>query len=221
VRNAEIEAAILAAPDDPSAYLVYADWLQSHGDPRGELITLQHAMRAQTDPSEFARFKRHEEALRLEHGAGWLGDVIARAPHRTFFEWRLGFVDTARFDDVHSDLVAIGDSPTNPYAITRSSEPSLVELVTALFDSPCGWLVRHVALRGELPSIQAALRPLPGRVGRRLALTVWSTDPNTAKRVLAPEIMRMLNANVDVELVARSTTERFAWVRPKPSKRRT
>jgi len=35
---AQLEAAILADPHDPAAYLVYADYLQSQGDPRGELI---------------------------------------------------------------------------------------------------------------------------------------------------------------------------------------
>lgn len=37
-RDAKLEAAIEADPDNADGYLVYADWLQSHGDPRGELI---------------------------------------------------------------------------------------------------------------------------------------------------------------------------------------
>lgn len=36
--------AIAEAPDDPSNYLVYADWLSERGDPRGELIAVQHAL---------------------------------------------------------------------------------------------------------------------------------------------------------------------------------
>jgi uncharacterized protein (TIGR02996 family) len=42
-REPKLESAIEASPDDPDAYLVYADWLQAQGDPRGELIVLQHA----------------------------------------------------------------------------------------------------------------------------------------------------------------------------------
>jgi len=39
--NAALEKAIVANPYDDAAYLVYADWLQGEGDPRGELIALQ------------------------------------------------------------------------------------------------------------------------------------------------------------------------------------
>ncbi len=42
-RDAKLEAAIDEDPDDVARYLVYADWLQAQGDPRGELIVLQHA----------------------------------------------------------------------------------------------------------------------------------------------------------------------------------
>jgi uncharacterized protein (TIGR02996 family) len=42
-RDAKLEAIIAAAPDDVHGYEVYADWLQSQGDPRGELIALQIA----------------------------------------------------------------------------------------------------------------------------------------------------------------------------------
>jgi uncharacterized protein (TIGR02996 family) len=34
-------AQILAAPDDRSLQHVYADWLEEHGDPRGEFVRLQ------------------------------------------------------------------------------------------------------------------------------------------------------------------------------------
>lgn len=39
--NPDLEASILEDPDDLAGYLVYADWLQAEGDPRGELITGQ------------------------------------------------------------------------------------------------------------------------------------------------------------------------------------
>ena len=42
--NPELEAAILEAPDNVDAYLVYGDWLQAQGDPRGELMALQHTL---------------------------------------------------------------------------------------------------------------------------------------------------------------------------------
>ncbi len=39
--NPALEKAIAANPLDEAAYMVYADWLQGQGDPRGELIALQ------------------------------------------------------------------------------------------------------------------------------------------------------------------------------------
>jgi uncharacterized protein (TIGR02996 family) len=40
IRDATLEAALRAAPDDPAAYAVYSDWLQNHGNPLGEIIAL-------------------------------------------------------------------------------------------------------------------------------------------------------------------------------------
>lgn len=42
--NAELEAAIVASPEDDETYAVYADWLQSHGQPRGALAAAQAAI---------------------------------------------------------------------------------------------------------------------------------------------------------------------------------
>lgn len=49
LRNAELERPLATWPDDPTPYLVYADWLSEHGDPRGELIRLQLALEATPD----------------------------------------------------------------------------------------------------------------------------------------------------------------------------
>jgi len=39
-RNADLEAAIIANPNDRDAWAIFADWLQEQGDPRGELASL-------------------------------------------------------------------------------------------------------------------------------------------------------------------------------------
>ncbi len=58
-RNAKLEAAIAANPDAADAYLVYADWLQSEGDPRGELIVLQHANKKAAAQKLLERNREH------------------------------------------------------------------------------------------------------------------------------------------------------------------
>lgn len=42
-RNADIEAHIFEAPDEPERYIVYADWLTEHGHPLGQLMATQLA----------------------------------------------------------------------------------------------------------------------------------------------------------------------------------
>jgi uncharacterized protein (TIGR02996 family) len=69
-RDAALRSAIYASPTDDEPRAVYAEWLSTLGDPRGELIKAQLA-RASCEPSrkELAR----ERALVSEHGRAWLG----------------------------------------------------------------------------------------------------------------------------------------------------
>ncbi len=92
--SAELEATIAASPDTVEPYLVYGDFLQSRGDPRGELIALM--AQPQRTPAVEAAIGRllsesadyflgtlpHYSALRLSWGLGFL-----RAAHvRRFAE---------------------------------------------------------------------------------------------------------------------------------------
>lgn len=65
-------AKVLAAPGDDALRLVYADWLQERGDPRGELIVLQ-VREARGEATEAER-KRSRALLRANKEA-WLGDL--------------------------------------------------------------------------------------------------------------------------------------------------
>ncbi len=77
--EADLLAAIYAAPDDDEPRLVYADWLQERGDPRGEFITLQLA----------GKDVDRQAALIAEHGPTWIGDLPI-APHSV--RWYRGFI---------------------------------------------------------------------------------------------------------------------------------
>ncbi|MBA3538368.1 MAG: TIGR02996 domain-containing protein, partial [Deltaproteobacteria bacterium] len=67
--NPKLEAAILADPDDTAAYLVYADWLQSRGDPRGELIVLQHQLGTLDKATELEAWGAMDLAVRAPRDA--------------------------------------------------------------------------------------------------------------------------------------------------------
>lgn len=65
-RNPALEAAIHEDPDSDDGFAVLADWLQSQGDPRGELISL-----------ELAGKKRRAKALFAKHASTFLGPLEA------------------------------------------------------------------------------------------------------------------------------------------------
>lgn len=82
-RNRELEERIRAHPFDAELRLVYADWLQEKGDPRGEWIVLD----MEQDPQADAFRKRY----------------TAQIDPRIHVTWRHGFVDTARVEGEEGD----------------------------------------------------------------------------------------------------------------------
>jgi uncharacterized protein (TIGR02996 family) len=88
LRSPELEATLRANPHDRDAYLVYADWLQSRGDPRGELIV---QMVNGLDPMPL--LKKHKKLL--------YGSLINRIvpPHdKPPFIWRNGFIQRVELE---------------------------------------------------------------------------------------------------------------------------
>jgi uncharacterized protein (TIGR02996 family) len=85
--------AILDQPDDDHLRLIFADWLEERGDPRGEFIRIQHAL---LDPSlnDDQRYPLLvcERELRCRHEAEWLGP-LAEILHG--WEFRRGLVEEA------------------------------------------------------------------------------------------------------------------------------
>lgn len=89
---------ILEDPLDPAGWLVYGDWLQAEGDPRGELVAVQ--ARHARDPgnpelleAQRALFRRHGQAL-LEGLHPWLRPSGSRHPLLRL-SWEFGFLWTA------------------------------------------------------------------------------------------------------------------------------
>jgi uncharacterized protein (TIGR02996 family) len=87
----ELLRAILAAPGDTKARLVYADWLQDHGDPRGELIVLQ----CQGDDRPAEVLAREAELIK-KHKKAWTAAFGEAKGAR--WEYRRGFVEKLAMD---------------------------------------------------------------------------------------------------------------------------
>lgn len=80
---------ILANPADREVRLVFADWLEENGDPRGELIRLQIQLE-EMKPSDrgYGTVRKKERALFKEHS------LFGRLPNRVSdWEFRAGFIE--------------------------------------------------------------------------------------------------------------------------------
>src|SRR5262245_23767263 len=84
--------AIHDRPDDDGPRLVYADWLDEQGDPRGEFIRLQCdlAQLGEDDPRR-PGLEWREADLRRAHDRGWRAELPAR-PGITWGSYERGFV---------------------------------------------------------------------------------------------------------------------------------
>ncbi len=137
-RHPELEAALLREPYQAEAHLVYGDWLQARGDPRGELIALQHRLSERPEDTELARAERY---LLEQHADVLLGE-LARHQAALALEWRLGFIRSARI----CGPVALGRD-----AETRASGETILR---ALLAHPSALLLEALSI-GILPSDEA------------------------------------------------------------------
>jgi uncharacterized protein (TIGR02996 family) len=111
-------AAIDANRDDLDAYRVYADWLIQTGDPWGQVIAVQHALRTLPRFGQTARrdeLEREETRLLYEHRRrlwGVLADQVFDAGTQTQVNdlaevtWHCGFVDTVRIHRAPASVLA-------------------------------------------------------------------------------------------------------------------
>jgi uncharacterized protein (TIGR02996 family) len=77
--------------DDPEPWLVYADWLQTQSDPRGELVALQLRGEAPTTPAEHRARVIAENKILRTHAETLLGPITKDLFR---FEWHRGFLSS-------------------------------------------------------------------------------------------------------------------------------
>ncbi|MCX5745481.1 MAG: hypothetical protein NT062_23640 [Proteobacteria bacterium] len=122
--------------DDP-AYLVFADWLQSHGDPWGELVAI-HYNATTASAKQRAALDQAAAALLADRGQALLGPA-ALHPHSRFV-WHLGFVRTATIGtstDAASMVAAIDALLAQPVA--HMIEGVVVNAIPARFQTHRDW----------------------------------------------------------------------------------
>lgn len=79
--------------DDDAAWMAYADWLQSRGEPQGELIALDVALEAATGTQREALAVARKELV-TKYGAAILGETFARflASGYGVVTWQRGYI---------------------------------------------------------------------------------------------------------------------------------
>ena len=95
-RDPALEARLREDPGDAANHLIYGDWLQSRGDPRGALVTLQRAV-SEADPGDH-RASRELRARELEYRKRHLSHLfgpLRRVADEVVETWSLGFIDAA------------------------------------------------------------------------------------------------------------------------------
>jgi uncharacterized protein (TIGR02996 family) len=161
MRNPELEAAVILNPNDDATLLVLGDWLQAQGDPRGELVALQHAQRDEKDPMKFLAKKKHVEAHYATHEAAILGPIYPYR-HLMKLDWQLGYIRGARISmlarrpddpDVSTVIEALSRVP----AAVTIQELSLGSI--GMRDPSSGRYVEAIAALVECEGL-AALRTL-------------------------------------------------------------
>src|SRR5687768_8236847 len=86
--------AIIESPDDDGIRLIFADWLEERGDPRGEFIRLQvERARPGLDEVRRERNRLREKKLLDAHGRQWVAPL---RPWVREYQFSRGFVDRVR-----------------------------------------------------------------------------------------------------------------------------
>jgi uncharacterized protein (TIGR02996 family) len=90
-RNEAMELEIERDLAHDDAFLVYADWLQTHGNPRGELVALDAA--GQVEQAEELRERLLPQLL----------GPLASFAEALDIRWRCGFIDAMRVETTRED----------------------------------------------------------------------------------------------------------------------
>src|ERR1700753_3175730 len=94
VTNDDLEAIIHADPLDPAGWLIYGDWLQSEGDPRGELVAVQARLSRDPGNPELMAAQRAIFAKHVPRLLAGLDPYLAPEPLFRL-SWEFGFLWTA------------------------------------------------------------------------------------------------------------------------------
>ncbi|HEY5936672.1 MAG TPA: WGR domain-containing protein [Kofleriaceae bacterium] len=159
-RNPALEKAIEDDPENPESYLVFADWLQSQGDPRGELMALHLA-----DKTKAA------DKL-IEKQAGYFLGPLAEHRQcydnsgRDAFTWLNGYIHGVRLAHDHYGL------PYQDGGKFKDKEISLAAILEELLRHPSGRYLVSVVMNYNNDPNESTLDDLIAVLAKRAPKTI-------------------------------------------------
>jgi uncharacterized protein (TIGR02996 family) len=130
--------AICEQPWEDTPRLVYADWLEEHGDAlRAEFIRVQIELARETDKARIARLAEHADRLRAESAGRWTRGSPTRPGVRIGYELRRGFYHEVAFDG-RDAFARFADevfawAPVDAVSLRRESGDSLRKVLTSRY----------------------------------------------------------------------------------------
>lgn len=164
----ELLAQLAERPFDRALRLVFSDWLQEQGDPRGEVIAL-------CEKGELSLTQRRRvQRLTEQHAAAWLGPLVTVADVQAC-RWDGGFLDTF-----------VAGAPASTAWRDVVGEPRLATVRSLAFPlmrepAPVGPFLAHPVLRHvqrlQLGTdlLERLVRAPLGFSPEKLALASWGT----------------------------------------------
>jgi uncharacterized protein (TIGR02996 family) len=155
--------AIRANPGDDMHRLVYADWLEERGDPRGDFLRLRIALAA-TAPDHTDRVAGEHELSRLRKGcdAAWLAVIEPRRPPPPYDPTQRRLCDC--FDAVYPRL-----SRSTPYLHVEVQDTECDEwkrLLDLVEQAAADGRDEFAPLQGMSPTDRAKILTLPASISR-------------------------------------------------------
>jgi hypothetical protein len=183
-RNPELEAAAFADFEDTDAWRVFADWLLSEGDPRGDLVSL--AIHERTAfLSERDALRQTLDERESQYAERWTAWRQERGLEDTELRLRRGFVYSvegplSELGPVLDDLCA--REPIQRLVLRDCEQPTLIELLEA---EPA-WIsrLRYLKLTGQVGTAGCAAlagNPLPEL--RRVNFLGGELDDDACERI--------------------------------------
>jgi uncharacterized protein (TIGR02996 family) len=201
--------AILAAPDDDAPRLVYADWLDEHGQSeRAEFIRIQCdlARRPKYDPGRPALHDRERELLK-RHETVWTEPVAAVARDCRF---RRGFIEgvsigVRKFLTDGDALFAAAPVRNFKFLRLGTKNATAADLVQSRHLPR----VRGMVLNGRLPADDlATMIAAPGLKGLTTLIVTETVSPDDVEVLIAGHLPRLSTLRLSTEAPV-VTTDRF------------